>query len=391
MKIKGIIAILLLSLCWFSCSNEHISPDEPETSNRTVLVYMLANNNLNRYAYTNLKSMVEGYTSNKLDKENLMVYLASSTGSSALIDIKSDETVFTSDFDIYTYLSNHTVKQYNYSNSADPQTMQEIIADVKTHAPSPSYGLILWSHGTGWLSSDYKIQLRSFGPDGSNYLEIDELAAGLPDQLFDFIMFDACYMASIECVYELRNKADYILSSPTETMGDGWPYAQIIPCFFTPEAQLQTAASIFYNYYNAQSGAMQTATVSLVKTAMLNEVMQQTKAILSDKTSTDIYNVDRSQLQRMDYLSGSPGLLYDYDDYIKALATDEQYIQFQSALQAAVVYEAHTETAFFGSPQRSYPIDRSCGLTVYVPQQRYPAMNAWYESRISWSKAVYPY
>ena len=93
----------------------------------------------------------------------------------------------------------------------------------------------------------------------------------------------------------------------------------------------------------------------------------------------------------MDYLSGSPGLLYDYDDYIKALATDEQYIQFQSALQAAVVYEAHTETAFFGSPQRSYAINRSCGLTVYVPQQNYPVMNAWYESRISWSKAVYPY
>ena len=51
-------------------------------------------------------------------------------------------------------------------------------------------------------------------------MEIDDLAKGLPDDLFDFILFDACYMASVECTYELRNKAEYILASPTETMAD---------------------------------------------------------------------------------------------------------------------------------------------------------------------------
>lgn len=62
--------------------------------------------------------------------------------------------------------------------------------------------------------------LRSFGQDESNWMEIDELAEALPDHVFDFIMFDACYMASTESSLCFRDKADYILASPTEVLGE---------------------------------------------------------------------------------------------------------------------------------------------------------------------------
>ena len=43
--------------------------------------------------------------------------------------------------------------------------------------------------------------LHGYTQDGNNWMEIDDLAKGLPDDLFDFILFDACYMASVECTY----------------------------------------------------------------------------------------------------------------------------------------------------------------------------------------------
>ena len=41
-------------------------------------------------------------------------------------------------------------------------------------------------------------------------MNIDALAAALPVR-FDFILMDACLMGSVEVVYELRNKADFII------------------------------------------------------------------------------------------------------------------------------------------------------------------------------------
>ena len=44
-------------------------------------------------------------------------------------------------------------------------------------------------------------------------MEITDFAMALADHLFEFIIFEACYIAGIEVAYELRNKAPYIMSS----------------------------------------------------------------------------------------------------------------------------------------------------------------------------------
>ena len=396
MKLKWLFSLLLVFLGMLGCSEDSIEPVKKDPT-RTVLVYMYANNNLRSYAYKNIRSMVEKMTSDNLDKENLIVYLASNTGVSQLFAVESapelikklDEGSENANTLISNYIEQQTEKQYSFTNAAEPAAMQEVIADVKACFPANSYGLVLWSHGSSWIPSDYRSMLRSFGQDGDNWLEVDELAKGLPDHGFEFILFDACYMASIECVYELRNKTNCILASPTETMGDGWPYKLILPYLFMPEVPLQTVGECFYNYYNAQSGYNQTATVSLTHTAMLEPLAAITQEILAEHSEVDIFKLNTSQMQKLEFLSGSPHMLYNFADYIEALATPEQWTRFQQALQAAVVYEAHTETAYFAALGSSYPIARSCGLSVYVPRETLPKINAWYQVRLSWYQAVY--
>lgn len=216
MKFKLITLFIILCLGFTSCS-ENETP-EPRTT-RTILVYMMANNSLNSFASKNIESMIEGATSKNLNGGNLIVYYAPAGSPPELLRIKEENGV----------VKKIHLKDYEKQNSADPDVMRSVIGEVVSQYPADSYGLVLWSHGTAWLPSDYQNKLKAFGQDGNNWMEIDDLAKGLPDDLFDFILFDACYMASVECTYELRNKAEYILASPTETMADGWPYEEVLP------------------------------------------------------------------------------------------------------------------------------------------------------------------
>ena len=52
---------------------------------------------------------------------------------------------------------------------------------------------------------------------------------------FDFVLFDACFMQSIEVAYALRNFTDYYIGSPTENTWTGG-YAMMylfLRCFRT--------------------------------------------------------------------------------------------------------------------------------------------------------------
>lgn len=241
--------------------------------------------------------------------------------------------------------------------------------------------------GTAWLPSDYQNKLKAFGQDGNNWMEIDDLAKGLPDDLFDFILFDACYMASVECTYELRNKAEYILASPTETMADGWPYEEMMPQLFATDLQLEKVGETFYNHY--LNNTYPYATVSLTKTSELDNLKSAIHDILADKTESDIYSLDPKNMQRLEYLYRSPGMLYDFNDYIKQLATAEQYDRFISCLDKAVVYKAHTPKSYYAAIGNALPIKSYCGLTIFVPQESLPKMLEWYKQRVGWYKAVY--
>jgi hypothetical protein len=159
-------------------------------------------------------------------------------------------------------------------------------------------------------------------------------------------------------------------------------------------------ADLFFTYYDEErykederyltnensfsSGVSRSATVAVIETSKMQALKDITKEILSSKDMEDVYAVDRSQMQRMEWIASSPGYLYDLDDFIHQLATEEQYSRFQKALKEAVKYEGHTPTSYYQSAGFK-TINNSCGLTVYAPLKSYPQTNEWYMSRIDWS------
>ena len=374
---KQTLGFLLLCIGFASCSKDDTPELQPE---RTIFVYMMANNTLDSYATKNIDSMIEVATKANLNGGNLVIFHAARNAEPELLQIKEENGV----------VNKFHIQEYTGVDPTDPAIMRQVIQDVVSLFPANHYGLLLWSHGTAWLPSSYKNMSKAFGQDGSNWMEIDELAQGIPDGLFDFILFDACYMASVECAYELRNKADYLLASPTETMGDGWPYTQMIPQLFANTLSLEKVCQTFYSYYDQQNGDFRTATVSLTQTSELENLASLVREILADKTETEIQSTDRSQMQRLEFLPSSNGMLYNFSDFIQQIAADEQYARFTNCLNQVIQYEAHTPKAYFAALGYSYPIERCCGLTCFVPQTE-SELYTWYKEHISWYKAVFPY
>ena len=60
-------------------------------------------------------------------------------------------------------------------------------------------------------------------------MDLPDLAEVLSPYRFDYILFDACFMGSVEVLYELRHSARYFIASPAEILADGFPYHLILP------------------------------------------------------------------------------------------------------------------------------------------------------------------
>ena len=374
-KFQRIITGLLFCFPLFwGCTNDVPDPVAPT---RTVLIYMAADNSLSSYSYDNIESIVQGTSASALNGGNLLIYVDAKNAAPQLLQIKvkSDGKI-----------QKLSVKDYPEQNSADPSVMRGVFDKVIGDYPADSYGLVLWSHGTAWLPYNVQPMLRSFGQDESNWMEIDELEEALPDHVFDFIMFDACYMASTEVAYALRDKADYILASPTEVLGEGFPYKLIIGNFFTETAGLQQIAETFYNYYNQKEKIIeQSASVSLIATEQLDNLAAICREIVIGKENT-IATLPIQELQQLEYLGYTYHALYDFDDFISRLATETQYTNYLSILNKVVLYKQTTPNATYFKGQ--LVINQFSGLSIYVPQDGLATLNDWYKG-MEWYRAVY--
>ena len=141
-----------------------------------------------------------------------------------------------------TYASNQ--------NSASTETLTQIIDKVQKEYPADSYGLVLWSHGTGWLPSDIYSYLRSFGQDGkNNFMEINDLASALIEVSFWFYFVRRLLYVVRRGSLRFPGCADYIIGSPTEILANGFPYQTIMGDMFKKEADVVGIATKFYTYY----------------------------------------------------------------------------------------------------------------------------------------------
>lgn len=381
------------TLC--SCIKDDYEGPDPNLPTRTLIVYMAGDNNLSAEAEQKIEALRQGWT---WTGNKCLIYTDSKDNGARLIRLRGGCPSHPE-----PYLE--TVREYGAENSASAETFARVLGEVRTEFPADSYGLIFFSHGSGWLpAGSLGNPSRSLGWDdgtaqgdlGHAEMEIADFAAAIPDSMFDFIVFETCLTAGVEVAYELRGKADYMLSSSAEIVSPGftpvYPGALKYLCNTAQDTEKSLTAfgRAYMDYVNTNyTDDYRSATLSVVDIRQIPLLAIRMRELLEN--SSDVTASDTADLQHFDRpgrYGDTPALprYFDLEAWVKRLGTPEQYAAFGEQLKRVVKWSGATQS--FLLSQGGFQIEEHSGLTTYIPQPEFQALNEWYE-KTSWYRATW--
>ena len=286
-----------------------------------------------------------------------------------------------------------TLKVYDdMTVSASPESIRRVLEDVRQTFPAEHYGLLISSHGSGWLPAGYtknseRAGARAIGNQYANsgstrWVEVKDLATAIPMHL-DYMILDVCLAGCIEVAWELKDICDRLVVSPTEilTMGMGYSWLSW-DMFAGAKPDLETYCREYYDYYNGQEGSYRSGTISLVDCARLQPLADAFRFIIEAHRDALVYNTLTTRVQRYFYSSTPLTFFYDLRDLATQIgASPDELSRLDAALAEAV--PVHYETPSFFD----LSLDRCCGLSVYLPDPTRPSLNAYYRT-LGWNQAV---
>lgn len=395
---KRMILLLCALLCLTACDrDERLAKDR-----QMLLVYFAGNNSLAAEGASDYNSIKQNWLPTTRGSEKVMlVFHHFKDETPVLVRLSKDRRGNTVE-DI--------IKEYPFdTHSADARTLETVLADAEAAWPSAHHGIVLWSHGSGFLPPGYYINpqerakgdpvseeadpyaflvkaggdgLKSFAQDEEQNIEMDliDLRKALSRFHYDFIAFDCCLMANVELAYELRNTSDYLIFSPTEIMSDGFPYDVMVQTIFSqqPEAAMRSIAQSYMAHYRSFSGVYASATISVVRTAGMQALANACQTVFRNHQD-QILMLDRSHVQP--YFRYNKHWFYDIDDFVQQVADDSEYQAFNRALNQAVIYRDATDYFL------DLEISHYSGLSIYIPRREYTVLNNYYKT-LAWNQAT---
>lgn len=399
---KSFFLLFLFPLLLWSCEDVPHGVTETRLS-RTVLVYMAAQNSLGSSAY-HLQDSTEIMLGAQYlrERERILLFIDDDR-LPRLYEVTGDDT------------HPRLVRTWSEDeNSASPEMLAHLLSWMRLHHDSDEYGLVLWSHATGWIPSGLSVAAgegfpatRRFSPmsfgvdvgkDGNMPRDLAALGA-LPDEMniseladairrsgthLRYILFDCCLMQCVEAAYALRHCADHIAASPMAIPAEGGYYPDLIRngLFATDMAELGKTYVDYYQFKGSQKPGHDMGIVfSIVRTDRLEALAAALAKVLPkahsaadpslfdfwDMTDTQPYGTyDSRYFFRPHY--------YDMNDALRRRLSPEEHAVVKSAIDAAVVFKGATRRFWAGPGYWSYlnvDLDNYCGLSMFVPQAVY--------------------
>ena len=389
---KHLLTIISAILLFTACSKDDDSPStppEPEPARRTVIVYMVGENNLNPYMQNDINEMRQG-RKQVAASENLVLYVdkLSKTEMPFIAKINTDgnlDTLYRYEQDLY---------------SSDPDNMIDVIDRIYQMCPAKEdYGLVLWGHASGWLMEDSVATRRGYGIDTGNnelrtyfderskesllkgkWLNIPSMreAFKMLPMKWKFIMCDCCNMMNVEDGYELREVTDYLMGSPAEIPGYGAPYETIVPALF-----LHTE-----NFYQAVIDAYADAypnrvPLSVIKTSEMGALAEATRPLLShinEYVNNESNLMERHVYYNNTYVDGKrKHIMFDVREVVRKAFANEpsKYENWYQVFQRAVPYNRIAEMwqtdSFIKINFNDFTVtdDYFSGVSMFFPMEQY--------------------
>lgn len=298
-----------------------------------------------------------------------------------------------------------TVERYGEENSASGATLERVLRTVWRLCPSDGYGLLFFSHATGWLPAGtlgHPSGSRSVGSDHGSEIELESFSAALPEGMpLDYVVFECCLMAGAEVMLELQGRTPWVLASSAEVVAPGFrplyeSGLEVLTERTRPVPELLAAFGQSYmSHVEGLSGEYRSATLSLIRTSSMPALAEAVRRVtrgFADEEGRDTPPAGLQHFDRPGAYGDRPAAarFYDLEAYVEAcLADPDAEAAFRGALADAVVWRDATERFLGGdgSPYKGFDIGRHSGLTLYVPRGEFPALNETYR-RTAWWQAT---
>lgn len=423
MKTRVLASLILTAVMAVACNDPFPMQEQSQQEYSRVLIYIGEGvNTLSQYITDDIKDIIGGPSNALLPAEGsnkalIIISHLPKTRGDYMTPTQTTITRVSRDY-IGRPVCDTLLRMPAGTILTKEESFREALDFVHSNFPSDSYGMILSSHGSGWLPAGYlsdessssTLAVRPKAPEGAvPYVErpskngidtktfaqelvrvdggtwsyemgLPTLAAAIPFK-FDYIIFDACLMGGIETAYELRDATRYVCFSQTEILADGLPYKTILDRLLneTP-ANVKGACEDYFDMYEQKSGVYQSATISMIDCTKLDRLAECCKDLF-ERYREQIAGVTGDSVQI--FFRDNLHWFFDLEDIlVKAGISANDRRELEAAFGDCVVYKANTQWFM-----KEFEIKTFCGFSMYLPSAGSRALNSYYAG-LEWNKAT---
>lgn len=354
--------IVLAIIATIACRKDTFEP--ARDTEKTLFVYMPWSTNLTSYFEDNILDLERAIEGRGLHNERILVFFSSSPERAELFEIAC----------VGGKCVRSVLKEYEEVPYTSIDGLAMILGDVCSYAPAKRYAMAIGCHGMGWLPVDRGGMMsavkkhwefdgvpitRYFGGLSPEYqTDVETLAKAIvaANMKMEYILFDDCYMSSVEVAYALRRATDYLIASTSEMMAHGLPY-DVIGRYMLGNTDYEGICRGFLDFYSSYYYPY--GTLSVTDCRELDDLAAVMRGINSHYVLDESL---RGELQRLD--GYSPMLFHDLGRYVELLCEDEILKkEFFMQLDKTVTCCVHTP-CYYSMAMGVIPITHFCGLTT---------------------------
>lgn len=251
----------------------------------TFMVYIAADNNLSRYALGDIEEMEQVGSSEEV---NIVALVDRATGDPGWSTARIALIRHAPESGAQSLNESGSFEDVGELNTGDPETLYKFIKVASEACPARRYALILWSHGSGWRSTQtsrggnrggighlpptpgMRYVCSDWNSDQHIYMRQVREALEKAGISFELVAFDACLMGMVEVAYEIKDRANYIIASEQSIEGTGFNYAPFLKSLsVNPDMDGQALGIEMIKAYDQQYGSGGDNTLAMVVPARL--------------------------------------------------------------------------------------------------------------------------
>lgn len=331
----------------------------------TVMVYMAADNNLDRASLRDISEMAKAGSTYKV---NILVQLDRS------VDQKTRRFLITKGGGY----RKDCIETFGETDTGDSEVLKDFILWAVKNYPSRRYMLILWNHGGGWWEDPRRSIAYDDTSNGDalDNKELKQVLLNVKDKLgrpIDILGMDACLMQMVEVAYQLRDCISFMVGSEEEEPFDGWPYDLIFNDLIKKPGMHPKGLSIrvvkeYIRYYRGKGEDVTQSAISLDKISTVIEPLNHLSGLLIEnlKDEKTLHAIETAWSKSPKFFRKNYVDLYRFTRLLKAGSKQKEIKMAASELLRALKPGRRRFVIYHRSLGRR--MRHTKGVSVYFPR-----------------------